>query len=323
MFPLFPRKLNKERVIEDIVLHCCRCGWRGSRKARSLQRTFTYYLCSAHDRLHGISQRDPGPRQRPGDLNEPGKDGRADAVELAALGAAAALRELDLARVERAPELGHERAVEGVGGGTRGGGRAVEHAREPVGVVEDAARAERVVGAVGAEERRERGDVLFEDHSCRFGRYVLHGGGEGLAAPDCGHGRISCECNNSQTQGRKKKKDFRLWGKEYGGGTLTREEMFVDACELDVRLCRARHDQAVDDALRDGFGHRVPEQTLHHHRPRLREQRRVPRARHVRERRVLQCRRGRRHEAQHLARPAVDRALELRCRVLRAYDTVV
>ena len=203
--PIIPRKTKqgKKRAIRDhtdIVLHCRRCWrWRGSRKARGLQRTFTNYLCSAHDRLHGISQRDPGPRQRAGHLDEAGKDGRADAVELAALGAAAALRELDLARVKRAAELGHEGAVEGVGGGARGGGRAVQHAREPVGVVEDAARAERVVVAV-AEQRRELRDVLLEDRACRFGPYVLHGGGERLAAPDCGHGRISCERSNREPQ---------------------------------------------------------------------------------------------------------------------------
>ena len=114
------------------------------------------------------------------------------------------------------------------------------------------------------------------------------------------------------------------WGgkKEQAAALLTCEEMFVDACELDVRLCRARHDQAVDDAFRDGLGHRVPQHALHHHRPRLREQRPVPRAGHVRERRVLQRRGGRRHEAQHLARPAVDRPLELRGRVLRGGDVV-
>ena len=108
-------------------------------------------------------------------------------------------------------------------------------------------------------------------------------------------------------------------GREEGAAAaiLTCEEVFVDACELDVRLCRARHDQAVDDALRDGLGHRVPQQALHHHRPRLRKQRPVPRAGHVRERRVLQRRGGRRHEAQRLARPAVDRPLELRGRVLQ------
>ena len=98
--------------------------------------------------------------------------------------------------------------------------------------------------------------------------------------------------------------------------TLTCEEMFVDACDLDVRLCRARHDQAVDDALRDSLRHRMPQQALHHHGPRLRKQRIVSGARHVRERRVLQRRRGSRGEAQYLAGPAVDRALELRCRVL-------
>ena len=93
--------------------------------------------------------------------------------------------------------------------------------------------------------------------------------------------------------------------------------MFVDARDLDVRLCRARHDQAVDDALRDSFRHRMPQQALHHHGPRLRKQRIVPSARHVRKRRVLQRRRGSRREAQHLASPAVDRTLELRCRILR------
>ena len=126
-----------------------------------MQRTFTYNLCPAHDRLHGIPQSDPGPGKCARHLDEAGKNGRADAIELAALGAATALRELDLARVERAPELGHERAVERVCGGARGGRRAVQHARELVGVFEHRARPERVFGVV-AQQLRERRYVLFE-----------------------------------------------------------------------------------------------------------------------------------------------------------------
>jgi hypothetical protein len=155
--PQFPKTTmqGKETVtgaLYSTVLHCYwRSRWRGSWKARSMQCTFTYNLCSAHDRLHGIPQRDPGPRQRPRHLDEAGKDSRPDAIELAALGATTALRELDLARVERAPELGHERAVERVCGWTRGGGGAVQHARELVGVFEHCARAEWVFGVIAEE----------------------------------------------------------------------------------------------------------------------------------------------------------------------------
>jgi len=90
----------------------------------------------------------------------------------------------------------------------------------------------------------------------------------------------------------------------------------VDARELNVGFCGARDDQTVDDAVRDALGHRMPQQALHHHGTHVREQPRLPRAREIRKRRVLQRRRGRGREAEHLARPAVDRALELRCRVL-------
>jgi hypothetical protein len=93
--------------------------------------------------------------------------------------------------------------------------------------------------------------------------------------------------------------------------------MFVDMTELDVCICHARHDQAVDKPLRDDLSHRVPQQTLHQHRPRLHIQPRIPRARHVRERRILQRRRGCRRNAQDLVCPAVDRTFELRCGVLR------
>jgi len=63
--------------------------------------------------------------------------------------------------------------------------------------------------------------------------------------------------------------------------------MFMDTSELDVRLCRTRHDQAVDETLRDGFSHRVPQQTLHHHRPRFHKKTRIPCTRYIRERRIL------------------------------------
>lgn len=98
--------------------------------------------------------------------------------------------------------------------------------------------------------------------------------------------------------------------------TPTREEVLVDARELNVGFCGARDDQTVDDAVRDALGHRMPQQALHHHRTRVREQRRLPRAREIRERGVLQRRRGGRREAEHLACPAIDRALELRRCVL-------
>ena len=99
---------------------------------------------------------------------------------------------------------------------------------------------------------------------------------------------------------------------------LTCEEVFVDARELNVGFCGARDDQTVDDAFRDTLGHRMPQQALNHHGTYVREQRRLPRAREIREGRVLQRRRGCRREAEYLARPAVNRALELRCCVLCA-----
>jgi len=175
-----------------MILHCrWWCLWRGTRIARRLQRTFTYHLGPTNDRLSGIAQSDPGSWRRAGDLDEAGEYGRPDAIELTALGATTALGELDLTRVERARELGHERAIEGVCALARGGGRAVQHARELVCVLEDGARPRRVLGAV-LEQRRERGRVLFEYRSCRLGRDVVYGGREGLATPDGCHSRISC-----------------------------------------------------------------------------------------------------------------------------------
>jgi hypothetical protein len=57
---------------------------------------------------------------------------------------------------------------------------------------------------------------------------------------------------------------------------------------------------------------------FYHHRPRLRKQPCIPCARQVRERGILQRRRGCRRDAQDLACPAVDRTLELRCGGLRS-----
>ena len=50
----------------------------------------------------------------------------------------------------------------------------------------------------------------------------------------------------------------KLYERSMDVAPLTCEEMFVDARELDVRLCRARHDEAVDEPLRDRLGHRIP-----------------------------------------------------------------
>ena len=97
---------------------------------------------------------------------------------------------------------------------------------------------------------------------------------------------------------------------------LTCEEVFVDARELYVSFCGARDDQTVDDALRDSLGHRMPQQALHYHRPHVLKQSRLARAREIRERGVLQFRVRRGCETQRFACPAIDRALELRRRVL-------
>ena len=92
--------------------------------------------------------------------------------------------------------------------------------------------------------------------------------------------------------------------------------MFVDARELDVRLGGARHDQAINDALRYRLGHRVPQQALHYHRPHVCEQWAITRAREVRQRRRLQRSWGGRRNAHHVARPAVHRSFKLRRRIL-------
>jgi hypothetical protein len=112
------------------------------------------------------------------------------------------------------------------------------------------------------------------------------------------------------------RKTGRGWCVGILGRGLTCEELFVDARELYVSFRRARDDQTVNDSVRDGLSHGMPQQALHHHRAHVRKQGRVSRARQIRERGVLQSRRGRRREAQHVARPAIDRALELRGRVL-------
>ena len=90
----------------------------------------------------------------------------------------------------------------------------------------------------------------------------------------------------------------------------------MDARELYVSFCRARDDQTVDDAVRNSLGHRMPQQALHHHRPHVLKQSRLARAREICERGVLQFRVRRGCETQRFACPAIDRALELRRRVL-------
>jgi hypothetical protein len=121
-----------------------------------LQCTFTYNLCSAYDRVCGISRSDPGgPWLVSRHLDEAGEDGCPDAIELAALGAATAFCEFYLVWVERASKLGNERAVERVCGWSRRGRRTVQHARELVGVFEDRARPECIVRPV-LEQRGER-----------------------------------------------------------------------------------------------------------------------------------------------------------------------
>jgi len=141
--------------------------------ARRLQCTFTYHLGPTNDRPSGTAQIDPGSWRRARDLDEAaGEYGRPDAIELTALRATTALGELDLVRVERARELGHERAIERVCTLARGGGHAVQHARETC--------------------MRPRGRrVLFECRSCRLGRDVVYGDREGLATPNGCHSRIS------------------------------------------------------------------------------------------------------------------------------------
>ena len=66
------------------------------------------------------------------------------------------------------------------------------------------------------------------------------------------------------------------------------------------------------ELMMPSLGHRVPQQALHHHRSHVREQRgALPHVRKVRQHEFMQRRRCG-SDAQHLARPAVDRTLELR-----------
>ena len=107
----------------------------------------------------------------------------------------------------------------------------------------------------------------------------------------------------------------RWWKVE--GGRRTCKEVFMNTCELDVGFRRTSDDQAVYYAVRYGFGHRMPQQALHHHGPCVgRKQNGVPCAREVRQRRFLQRHSGHRREAQCVVGPTINRALELGCRVL-------
>ena len=102
------------------------------------------------------------------DLHEPREDRRADTVLLLALALEAALRELDLRRVEQAAELGHERAVERVGVARGARRRAVQHARELQSRLQDPERAlcEAVfVFAVRDEDRGECRHVFREEEA--------------------------------------------------------------------------------------------------------------------------------------------------------------
>ena len=167
-----------------------RWWWGRYRIAARQQCTFTNDLRPSYDRLRVISSRDTRPGRCTRHLDEAGENSRADTVEFAALAAATALSELDLARVEGARELGDERAVEGVGAGTRGGRCTVQHARELVRVLEHDTRADWILCAI-RQQLRERRHVLLEDTTCRLRRDVLHCRGERLAAPDGSDSRVS------------------------------------------------------------------------------------------------------------------------------------
>ena len=82
--------------------------------------------CSAHSHLRtticAVSPKATPPWQISLHIDEAGEDGCPDAIELTALGAATVLRELYLALVEHASDIGSERVVERVCGWSRGGG---------------------------------------------------------------------------------------------------------------------------------------------------------------------------------------------------------
>lgn len=171
------------------------------------------------------------------DLDEPREHRRADRVRQARLALQTPLDELDLAGVQRAPEIRHEGAVKRIraAGCTRA--CTMQHPREPVGGVEKDCDGgcEGVRAWWASEEAREGGRGVGEELGAHFWGACFNGGGEGLTAPDGGDGWVACE------------------------------EVFVDAGELDVGLARGGDDEAVDDAVGDGFGHGVSEEGLDEH----------------------------------------------------------
>ena len=108
------------------------------------------------------------------DFDKAREDASANALVLAAVCPDAAFDELDLARVEGGANLGHERTVERIGRAARGGPRAVEHAGERVGGIEDAddRRRDALVGDP-VQDGGERGHVVVHDCVPHFGRARL------------------------------------------------------------------------------------------------------------------------------------------------------
>ena len=104
----------------------------------------------------------------------------------------------------------------------------------------------------------------------------------------------------------------------------TREDVFVDACQLDIRLWGVGDNEAVNNAFRDGVGDRMPEETLDLDTRRVwgvcRDLGRVI-VKHVCERRLVESVGGSGRSTGNVRGPSVDLSFQPRSSVLRKHHS--
>jgi len=95
------------------------------------------------------------------DFNEPQEYRRPDSINLALFTPRTPLDQLVLLRIQHAPQLRHERAIERIHGASGTGGCAVQHARELVACLEDVECRRMTVLRVAGEEDFSQGGHLL------------------------------------------------------------------------------------------------------------------------------------------------------------------
>lgn len=133
----------------------------------------------------------------------------------------------------------------------------------------------------------EVGDVVLQNLEAQLGRALFYGGGEGLASPNAGDGRVA------------------------------REEVLVDAGELVVGLAGAGDNETVYETFGDGLRYGVSQEVLHDHARRTAWVRvGIGAAQDIREGGLAKFTERCRRRPHGVCGESVDEFLELRRRVL-------